>query len=151
RIARAAMAADRLSLRQTGSLSHYGRDMAWQRRIRISLALEEASRWSPLIERVQGVLGFLTDDDWELTCAELIEGEALQTPLVASPFVRDTEVALFSGGLDSSAGAWSRGRHGVRHLTAVSAYGTAVRRRAQGEAVTCLKKLGVPISWVGVA
>ncbi len=151
RIARAAAAADRLSLRQGSSSSYYSRDLSWQRSIRITVALEEASRWSALIGRVEDVLRFLTDDEWQLACVQLVKREALQASLAPGPLTRDTEVALFRGGLDSAAGAVARARRGVRHQTAVSIYRTAVRQVAQAGGVACLRKLGIPMSWVGVA
>lgn len=92
RIAKAAYLADRRSLRSAT------RD-GWTRTIRLSVQINEPERWTEGARAdLADLLGMLTGDQWEI---RLCGGALTQDTLFDVRWA--TEVALFSGGLDSTA------------------------------------------------
>jgi 7-cyano-7-deazaguanine synthase in queuosine biosynthesis len=90
---------------------------AWTRKI--ALHLPASDPWIPLAPRLAKLLNFLTGDDWTLKMrpATLNPGPRSKWPHDWAP----QEVVLFSGGLDSLAGALDRLEAG-RRLVLVSHY-----------------------------
>lgn len=99
--------ADRASLRRSKQRPDYPDQ--WGRRIRLRLPVREPALWnSPRVEeRLRALLAWMTDDAWELDFIgrprgpEATEQEFLFEWLGTKP----RRVCLFSGGLDSFAGA----------------------------------------------
>jgi 7-cyano-7-deazaguanine synthase in queuosine biosynthesis len=101
-VAMAAYVADRRALRP--SLSHG----EWRRQIRIRVPVRDRGFWRQhsVRDQLTELLSWLTDDDWSLDFVDWRSPAAgLQRPLFTSPPVSPARVALFSGGLDSFAGA----------------------------------------------
>lgn len=87
----------------------FKRGRSWKRHLRVPIAVSETSFWSRGREALESALANLTDDSWEL---EFEAGrqplpEERQPWLLKSKDCSLTCVALFSGGLDSFAGAAS--------------------------------------------
>jgi len=111
----------------------------WQRALEVSIGAEDPDRWIACADQLTHLLCFMTDDAWDLSF-ELARPPAVQQLLNPPLFEQELEVALFSGGLDSVAGACARGRE--RRILAVSACGNEVRGRAQSAALDGLRRLG---------
>jgi 7-cyano-7-deazaguanine synthase in queuosine biosynthesis len=95
RLAGAAYIADRLVRRGAG----------FSRTMRVHVHLADLDTWSPLLQRVERLLGWVSGDVWELTAsadAAPRPGADAQTELVPT---ESEEVALLSGGLDSFSAA----------------------------------------------
>ncbi len=107
-------AADRLVSR--GGADIYGQD--WRRHITLSLAVRDPQAWSVAADRLQRLLGFLTEDVWEFRFSKTQRRIARPTAIFdESPYKECDCVALFSGGLDSLTGAvWDRMRNAHRPL-----------------------------------
>lgn len=109
-VAMATYLTDRVVGRRPLGLDEY--DLGWKRKLTLEIPVRRVDRWqSP---EVQGALcsylEFLTEDDWEFIFVrrqgELLTGER-QYPLFPTSLRHPVQVALFSGGLDSLAGAVS--------------------------------------------
>jgi 7-cyano-7-deazaguanine synthase in queuosine biosynthesis len=95
-------AADRLVSRGENNLS--GAD--WRRSVRLRMPVRELELWKRLERQLATMLGFLTDDSWNFDFVQARRKTARPVPLYDDPtFRRCTCVVLFSGGLDSLAGA----------------------------------------------
>ena len=100
--------ADQQASRGSEQLTDLGRD--WRRNMHFIIPVRDPGRWSsaPVLEALCEILGFLSDDVYSFTFvaseAPLASREMYFPALVDGSFVPD-EVALFSGGLDSFAGA----------------------------------------------
>ncbi|WP_437489057.1 7-cyano-7-deazaguanine synthase [Sorangium sp. So ce1014] len=123
------------------------RDLAWQREIRVQIAVEDPARWCLAVETLQRLLSFMTDDTWELSFEGALPA-AKQQVLFPADGEPPTEVALFSGGLDSVAGLYARSIANNGTYVAVSACGNEVRGKAQADGLACLRELGVKLRWV---
>lgn len=80
----------------------------WRRRFRFSVPVRSPDLWSrsEVTEALVDALSFLSDDDYEFTFSRLERSQPVQLYLDGlAPTVEAEEVALFSGGLDSLAGA----------------------------------------------
>lgn len=108
-IAAYVLMADRLIKRGTDRMEHMG--AAWRRRLRFRLPVRQREVWnSPaVIEALVGTLGFLSEDhiDFEF---EQGDPDALLDPYLgfqdkAAQRLQPDDIILFSGGLDSLAGA----------------------------------------------
>lgn len=104
-IAIAVYLADRLSLRDDPK--HHKHN--WVRQFKIKIAVRNLEIWQTdsVLSQLKDVLNYFTDDKWEFDFVELVGKERaneiqpkLQIPLASPP-----RVALYSGGLDSFAGA----------------------------------------------
>ena len=144
------LAADRLSPRRGIGLRRAVRDLSWQRTIHLRVAVEDPTRWAGMSSRLASLLYFMTDDTWELSF-EAADRPALQESLPHAEIERPTEIALFSGGLDSVAGTFVRSRARGGTFLAVSACGNDVRGRAQTAALQGLRGLGVNIQSLKLA
>ncbi|WEV26788.1 7-cyano-7-deazaguanine synthase [Streptomyces sp. 71268] len=102
RVARAAFIADKY-VRRTGA-----RDR-WTRRISLSVPVTEYERWQSTATRnhLTALLQTLTGDLWSVDFRPLT-GHYVEEPMASPDDVRASEVALFSGGLDSLSWAATR-------------------------------------------
>jgi hypothetical protein len=148
RVAAAVAAADRLSPRQLVGMKQTERQLHWQRDLRLRIALECPERWRDAARLAAEVLNYLTADRWELEF-EPVSRASAQVPLAIVPAQAISEVALFSGGLDSAAGPLAR-EGGEPGLTAVSICGTPVRAAAQRNVIDHLHAQGLRLHWLPV-
>jgi 7-cyano-7-deazaguanine synthase in queuosine biosynthesis len=144
RVMTSIVCADRLSPRKSVRLRGAIRNFAWQRTIRLRIAVEDPQKWERASSKLADLLHFMTDDSWELTFGTA-ERPAQQESLPILESERPTEVALFSGGLDSVAGLFARSRANPGIFLAVSACGNEVRGRLQTAALDALRDLGVEV------
>ncbi|MGA6166002.1 7-cyano-7-deazaguanine synthase [Amycolatopsis magusensis] len=102
-VAAAIYAADRCVLRPR--YLGFERGHHWAREISVSIPVREPDRWAGIKPDLVRLLEWLTDDDWSVTftTAERPAFSGGQGYLI-STLPDDIEPALFSGGLDSSAG-----------------------------------------------
>lgn len=151
------MATDRVCLRrpQDRSLRDLERELSWNRQLSVRITLEDPDRWQGAERELAETLRFLTDDNWIVNFVGGATAQPHQERLFQRELPPEREVALFSGGLDSLAGALARLRatEDPHHLVLVSEYGQPVRRGLITKALT-----GLPIeaasrqrvSWVGL-
>ncbi len=148
RVAMAVFQVDRLEPRALPGLRGLDRDLAWHRKIDLTIELEAPEHWQAVVDRLERLLWFLTDDAWRVRFRSTKRRPPYQQVLFRDPVPQDAELALFSGGLDSMAGLWARRQRGVGSFVAVSVCGTSVRRKVQHTSVELLRKLGADIRWV---
>lgn len=110
-IAVAAYVADRLCVRRPRSAARGAADELWQRRMTIRLPLRDPAVWSAgRRQRVESLLGFLTDDAWSLQFTPerpKLRLSEMQGSLFQDLPSGDASAGLLSGGLDSLAGLTS--------------------------------------------
>ena len=111
---------------------------AWSRRMRVEVVVSDPSAWSsePLRSALADVLTWLTEDDWRLTFTGRPERPRWIAPRLAIDS-GEHDVALFSGGLDSVAGAAGHLADG-RPLRAVSVW---TNERMRGYQSRCGREL----------
>jgi len=149
RVATAVLDLDRLSLRCPLNTKDTQRELHWRRRMNAVIAVEDHTRWTTVADDLGSLLSFLTDDAWTLTF-EPADRLPEQGVLFAPELDSSSEVALFSGGLDSSVGMRARHlQHGCSFI-AVSAVSNGVRRRAQRDALCALRGLGVNVKAISI-
>jgi 7-cyano-7-deazaguanine synthase in queuosine biosynthesis len=148
RVMAAVLEADRLSPRRLRQGKRLERDLAWQRQLSLRIAVESPDRWAQAIPQLARLLSFMTDDAWHFEFDGFVKNHREQQLLPFESAEGTTEVALFSGGLDSVAGLLAR--HKLRDGTflAVSACGNDVRGAAQRGALDTLRSLGVNVNWL---
>lgn len=131
RVALSIYFADRCSLRYPNGRG--GRSF-WRRRIHLVLPVKDVRRWKAVEGGLSETLEFLTEDDWTFQFEERLSESAAESQghleVGGSPNVE--WVALFSGGLDSLAGAlqWLSQSKGVGVLVS----GQTNSRLADGQA-----------------
>ena len=115
--------ADQLVSRGGDSMRALGAD--WRRRLRLVIPVREPDHWSgPIADRLSDLISFMSDDEVRF------EFERARDPPRASAYLglarrqtgrepTDDEICLFSGGLDSLAGAAVRLARGDRRLLLV--------------------------------
>ena len=124
-IASFVFAADRLVSR--GPLTDPGFGAGWRRKFRLIIAVRDLTFWkrADVQEALTKVLGFLSEDFWRFDFVTNVEPIPLQEflPGIApreSVDTGGTSVVLFSGGLDSLAGAVHELRNTNRYVVLVS-------------------------------
>lgn len=100
--------ADRVIRRRTLGAPQFA--LAWKRRFNLEIPVRLPERWArrEIQDRLRESLEFFTDDDWEITFVrrEVARcGPEMTGFLFPRPLTGPVSVALFSGGLDSLAGA----------------------------------------------
>jgi hypothetical protein len=149
RVMAAVLEADRLSPRRPRVGKRLKRDLAWQRLLNLRIAVESPDRWNLAIPQLTRLLSFMTDDAWLFEFDGFVRHHHGAQQLLPFETTTDvSEVALFSGGLDSVAGAFARGRLDGGRLLAISACGNDVRGSAQKSALETLRSVGVRVSWL---
>lgn len=147
RVAAAVHDTDRLSRRRTRGARDLSRELAWQRKIRLQVAVEDLPRWMAQVQRLEKLLRFLTDDQWQLSFQDAGKGAPQQLPLLKEELGENPIVALFSGGLDSVVGLASNAPE-HRTVVAVSACGTVVKSSSQRNALSAVEPLGIQARWI---
>lgn len=131
-IAIAAHMADRLALRQ--AFSPGGR-MPCARHFKILMPVRELDLWRDerVMAQLTGILGFLSQDCWEFQFEKCSGGNlSSQQHLFGRYIPTDTNVALFSGGLDSFAGtAIAFDENPQQHFICVSASPSNIQKSLQ--------------------
>jgi hypothetical protein len=118
------------------------RGRSWKRRLRVPVVVSEIEPWSRTRPFLENALTKLTDDEWQI---DLSDGrqplpEEQQPWLLKSKEYELTSVALFSGGLDSFAGAaaWLE-EHPEEILGLVSISSSTVTGKVQRDLVEFLR------------
>jgi 7-cyano-7-deazaguanine synthase in queuosine biosynthesis len=116
--------ADQATTRGAGNARNYG--ARWRRRFRFHIPVREPDLWSlaPVATALRDTLSFLSDDEYDFTFKNLKNPPSVQQYLEFGPGgatgVRPDEVMLFSGGIDSLAGAVQQAAAGKRMVALVS-------------------------------
>ena len=96
-------------------------DDGWARDIQLQVELADPGPWMPAISEIERILRFLTGDSWHLEIKGGATPHFIVSPQDAPPSA--DAVALFSGGLDSSAAlALSQASGGRAHALVSYAY-----------------------------
>jgi len=118
RVALFCYAADRLASRSPKGAGNYDH---WSRRIKVTIPVADPKIWQVFREDVQDALNYLTSDTWTLAFTlrngEFEEEQQIQAPTIKS---EPENVLLFSGGLDSLAGAVDLIANNSKNLLLVS-------------------------------
>ena len=141
RIASAVATADRLSLRRPKGLTRLQEELCWPRRISVTLTLESPTPWVHVTDRLADLLYFLTDDEWTFAFEAGAEAPPEPIPLFPEEISPESEVVLFSGGLDSACGAYLRAQALAgtdRRVVAVTSFGHTVSRKRVWDVFTAL-------------
>jgi len=105
-----------------GAVSRGRRDQPlagdWRRDLLLSIPVQEPQRWaqSGVTDLLSELLGFATDDSWSFDFRPSEPKEQLTLSLTDNAAEPPTVVSLFSGGLDSLAGALELSRGGARPI-----------------------------------
>jgi hypothetical protein len=116
--------ADQAITRGGDGVVAFGRN--WRRHFSFHLPVRAPDVWSskPVLEALRNTLGFLSDDDYEFHFTQHKSPVPLQTYLELRPEVEGIndldEILLFSGGLDSLAGAVTEAVRDKRRIALVS-------------------------------
>lgn len=78
---------------------------SWRRDLKLHIPVHEPDRWNAVRDELSALLEFATDDSWAFEFRQESATEQLSLSLVTASGDDPTCVALFSGGLDSLAGA----------------------------------------------
>ncbi len=149
-IAIAAHMGDRLALRTVEFAGN------WSRCLEANICVRNPEFWSstPLKERLERLLAFLTEDNWRLRFVPSKDSRRrseIQTHLGLSKVDGDVEVSLLSGGLDSFAGNAAQASESDNHFIFVSASPNTQQQSRQQQQVRLLRQqLGRQISHVRV-
>ena len=137
--------ADQRASRGSDQLTDYGRD--WRRDMRFNIPVRCPDVWSDasVQEELRKTLGFLSDDAYtfEFTLSENpaeIQEQYFPNLIDAAPSV--DEVALFSGGIDSFAGAVNDIVKNNKSLLLVGHFGASKIRNVQDALVKGLEERG---------
>lgn len=151
RVASAVAAVDRLSPRCTSDEKALTRELRWSRILEVSIAVEDPHRWTMASQALESLLHFMTDDRWIVAFSPINGTTLTQRPLFSEAVPAESEIALFSGGLDSVAGMLARHKESARPFIAVSSWGNPVRGAAQVDALQRLQREEVNLRWVRVS
>jgi len=81
-------------------------DHGWRRALHFRIPVRCPDLWAARADELADLLGFLSDDDYQFTFAPLTDPAGqTRAKFGRTPYQEFDEVALFSGGLDSLAGA----------------------------------------------
>lgn len=91
---------------------------SWRRNLHLSIPVQEPDRWNNtgVSEILSELLGFATDDSWSFDFRGAVPEEQLTLSLTDAGAEPPTVVSLFSGGLDSLAGALELSQSGERPI-----------------------------------
>ncbi|NUP14282.1 MAG: hypothetical protein HOW73_50260 [Polyangiaceae bacterium] len=112
----------------------------WRRHIVLHTPVRDVATWEAAASALAETLDFLTGDTWELCFRKLIPAatEAKARPR-ATPLPTETEVALFSGGLDSLVGAIDLLETGAT-VALVGHHGAGITNSVQQNVLTAVKE-----------
>jgi 7-cyano-7-deazaguanine synthase in queuosine biosynthesis len=151
RMGTAVLSADRLAPRKPFNIRGVSNVVRWQRKIDLRVAVEQPKIWAAQKSRLESMLRFLTDDIWSLNfdSSPRLPGDGQYLLFQDSP-PSETEVVLFSGGLDSTAGLFARHSELRRPFVAVSVCGNPKQRHTQENGLKILRSLGVDVHSVSI-
>lgn len=113
----------------------------WRREIRLDVPVQEPDRWQgSAVVTLESLLGILTGDVWHITVRRGVSFE----PGVQGAYVgewRAQQVALFSGGIDSTAAAANAAAAASGPLLLVS-YDHSSLMRTQRQVISALRRIG---------
>lgn len=138
---------DRLSLRNAHGNEDAQHD--WLRQIDLEVSVAEPGHWNGVRPALEKFLHWLTDDQWNLTFTRSQIWMPRQLDWHSERLVDAEEVALFSGGLDSVAGAYTRIQERGRPLYLLSSLGTSVREHFLKNARRVLELRSLQHRWIG--
>ncbi|WP_083682538.1 7-cyano-7-deazaguanine synthase [Archangium sp. Cb G35] len=124
---------------------HHGRP----RRIELEVGVAEPGHLNGVRPALEKFLHWLTDDQWTLTLTRSQICAPQQLDWSIERLDGAEEVALFSGGLDSVAGAYTRLQERGRPLYLLSSLGTSVREHFLKETLSVLKLRNLQHRWIG--
>lgn len=102
----------------------------WRRSLRVSIPVEDPTRWTGVAELLKQFLDYATDDDWNIQFRPGTFTDQLKLGLAVPQDPSATCVLMFSGGLDSLCSAYSLRQMGERPILATH------RTTAAGSAAT---------------
>ena len=143
-IASYVFAADRTTSRGSAIFANMGEE--WRRPFHLVIGVREPAFWSsqPLRQALIGVLEFLSEDGWKFEFVDLVGPTPLQDYFKLAEREADADggssIVLFSGGLDSLAGAVHDLRTTNRHVVLVSHRNVPVMGLRQRELAEALHK-----------
>lgn len=136
--------ADQATTRGAGNASNYG--ARWRRRFQFHIPVREPDLWSSatVLTALGDTLGFLSDDEYEFTFKNLKNPPSVEQYLDfgagGATGLKPDEVMLFSGGLDSLAGAVQQAAAGKRMVALVSHRSSPKIDKRQKELLADLEK-----------
>lgn len=122
----------------------------WQdapRQIELEIAVTESGQWNSVRSDLGKLLHWMTDDRWELNFTRSGSHAPRQMHLHPERLPDAEEVALFSGELDSLAGAYVRLKEQKRPLYLFSSFGIDVRKHFLRQALRPLDRS--QYRWIG--
>ncbi|MGP3970031.1 7-cyano-7-deazaguanine synthase [Streptomyces sp. 6N223] len=136
RVARAVFLADKDVKRSTAP-------DGWTRHINLSVPVADPDRWRApaALRHLTGVLETLTADRWDLVFRPLRRRPVQEAMPLADPTDFASEVALFSGGLDSLGWAATRARAGDRRPLLLVTFREIKLRDVQRQAFAAVRRL----------
>lgn len=137
--------ADQKLVRGSDKLTNFGEN--WRRSLRFSIPVRKLEVWQQpdVREVLADTLGFLSDDSYEFDFRRAgtpIQPKELYFPDLIDASAEHDEVALFSGGIDSFAGAVNDIATLGKSVTLVGHYSSTKVRNVQENLVEGLKKRG---------
>lgn len=102
--------------------------------------MEDPDRWGHAEPLLVETLGFLTDDRWVFRFVPAAYVAAEQIPLFPEAVDPETDIVLFSGGLDSVAGVWAQHRERQRPFVLATVYGDQVKLLARKKSTQELQR-----------
>lgn len=137
--------ADQRIARGSAMLTNFGED--WRRSLIFSIPVRHPEVWqrADVQELLLDTLGFLSDDSYEFhfrTAETPVQPRELYFPELLDALQDNDEVALFSGGVDSFAGAVNDIVTLGKSVTLVGHYSSTKVRNVQEELIRDLKRRG---------
>jgi hypothetical protein len=100
----------------------------WTRDLEITIPVSDSQLWTGVAEELAETLAFLTGDSWHFTFSQIagpiFDGSAIPIPTISSV----QAVSLFSGGLDSLAGAIDLLNSDAGHILFMGHYDSSGRK-----------------------
>jgi hypothetical protein len=136
--------ADQFTKRGTSQMTEMGAE--WRRQFRFKIPVRRLEIWSKLevCEALQESFGFLSEDEFEFEFVQASNSQPLQAYLSfsepAAQSIAPDEITLFSGGLDSLAGAVDAIIGAGKKVALVSHRGSKIIASKQNELVAALRE-----------
>jgi hypothetical protein len=119
------------------------------RNLSLEVEVAEPDRWNAVLPDLAKLLRWLTDDHWSLAFHYAQRQRTDQSDYHFDRMAEADEVGLFSGGLDSHAGARARLKKKDRSIYLFSSLGTSVREEFLKNTLLPLKDIRTRYRWIG--
>lgn len=119
------------------------------RNLSLEVEVAEPDRWNAVLPDLAKLLRWLTDDHWSLAFHYAQRQRTEQRDCHFDRMAEADEVGLFSGGLDSLAGARARLKKKDRSIYLFSSLGTSVREEFLKNTLLPLKDVRTRYRWIG--